>query len=55
MENEARYSFTRIEVETMVGRKLSDREWEIISFDIVDAIDFAFDDFVQNAFADLKG
>jgi hypothetical protein len=53
MENKAEYSFTRQEVETIVGKTLTDTEWTVMANELVDALDYYFTEEVPRLFADL--
>jgi PHD/YefM family antitoxin component YafN of YafNO toxin-antitoxin module len=53
MENKVDYTFTRHNVETIVGRAITDKEWEVMSSELEDALDFYFFEEVPRLFEDI--
>lgn len=53
MKNKVSYVFTRKNVSDIVGRPLTDKEWEVMSSEIEDALDYYFYDEVPRLFEDL--
>ncbi len=53
MENESSYTFTRAQVEQIAGQELSDEQWEVMSEELLDALDYYFKDETPRLWSDI--
>ena len=53
MENKVDYTFYRDTVETHAGRPITDKEWEVISSELEDALDYYFGEELVRLWQDI--
>lgn len=53
MENKVAYTFTRQEVESVIGKTLTDKEWEIMASALEDSLDTFFGEEVISLYEDI--
>ncbi len=53
MENESSYTFTRAQVEQIAGQEITDEQWEVMSEELLDALDYYFKDETPRLWSDI--
>lgn len=53
MENKVDYTFTRSQVEGIVGKPITDKQWEVMASELEDALDYYFNDETPRLWGDI--
>jgi hypothetical protein len=53
MENKVDYTFTRADVERIVGQAITDKQWEVMASELEDALDYYFNDEIPRLWGDI--
>jgi hypothetical protein len=53
MENKVDYTFTRADVERIVGQAITDKQWEVMASELEDALDYYFNDETPRLWGDI--
>jgi hypothetical protein len=53
MENKVDYTFTRAGVEKIVGKSITDKQWEVMASELEDALDYYFNDETPRLWQDI--
>ncbi len=53
MGNESSYTFTRAQVEQIAGQAMTDEQWEVMSEELLDALDYYFKDETPRLWSDI--
>ena len=53
MENKVDYTFTRKEVENLVGQAMTDKQWEVMASELEEALDYYLKDEATRLWEDI--
>lgn len=53
MENKVDYTFTRLDVERIVGQAITDSQWTAMASELEDALDYYFTEEVPRLWSDI--
>jgi hypothetical protein len=53
MENKVDYTFTRADVERIVGQAITDKQWEVMASELEDALSYYFADETPRLWQDI--
>jgi len=53
MENKVDYTFTRADVENVVGQSITDKQWEVMASELEDALSYYISDEIPRIWEDI--